>query len=101
MKKTIKEQLSDLKESYEQLRTSARTYRETVSNRRAVVHSTTPTSKMQGEIKGMATIQVQELVTVVKTAQALHKHVVLETSGTDLVIQLVDEYPKLPLEFYW
>lgn len=87
-----------LKKQYEELVAAAKSYYATVQARRAVVHSSTPMQKMENNTKMGVSITIAELVTVVRTANNLGKHVVLETDRDNLVIQLVDRYPALPLE---
>lgn len=92
MKPTIKQQ-------YECLRAAVNDYVFAVKSRRAVCNSSTPAVKKINGVKGQTTVQVAELVTIVRTATALNKHVVLEVGGDSLRIQLVDAYPLLPFEF--
>jgi uncharacterized phage protein gp47/JayE len=91
-KKSIKKQL-------EELQAAVKTYTAAVQGRQGYLHSNTAATKETNGVKGLVTIQVAELNTIVKTANILKKHVTLETRGDNLNIQLVDRYPALPYEF--
>lgn len=84
------------KQQYEELKAEITAYATAVRNRRAVVHSTTPATIVRADIKGPSSIQIAELITIVKTANALKKHVCLEADDKTLTVNLVDQYPALP-----
>lgn len=83
------------KTKYERLLEAVRDYVTKVNARKYVQHSSTPAVVVRGETKGAATIQINELITVVKTAKALGKIVTLEADDKNLVLYLQDNYPGL------
>jgi len=91
-KKSAKKQL-------EELQTAVKAYTAAVQGRQGYLHSNTAATKETNSVKGLVTIQVAELNTIVRTANILKKHVTLETRGDNLNIQLVGRYPALPYQF--
>lgn len=88
-----------VKDAFESLKKEVAQYAATVRARRAVVHSKTAQTIVKNDIKGGTTLTVAELLTITRTSNALNKHVVLESDGDNLVINLVDAYPPIPYQW--
>jgi hypothetical protein len=85
---------------YDVLKKDVSDYAASIRLRSVVQHSSTPATATKNGITGKATIEVNELITVVKTARALGKVVTLDATMTDLIVNLVDPVPPTPLHFY-
>jgi hypothetical protein len=76
-------------------------YFTSIRSRKSVEHSRTPsTIKNEGKI-GSATILVNELITIVRTASKLDKLVVLGVNGDSLVVLLEDKVPQASYELFY
>jgi hypothetical protein len=102
LKKVKKTRAENTAAELKQLKSDVRLFLENLQARRTVEHSSTPAvaTNPQTQQKGVATIQINEFITVVKTAKALGKTVTLDAGVDNLVLCMVDKYPAIPLSFY-
>ena len=89
-----------IKSKYEELRRDIRDYYQAMGAVRRRQHSNTPAIAVKGDVKGLATIQVNELITIVKTAKVMRQTVELDATTDSLILSLVDNPPQCPRSFY-
>ena len=71
-----------------------------ITGRKSVEHSRTASIITREGKTGPASILVNELISIVRTANALNKLVVLGVNGNDLVVLLEDKVPTMPYDLY-
>jgi len=76
-------------------------YFNSIRSRQSVEHSRTPSIVTREGKTGPANILVNELVTIVRTANKLDKLVVLGVNGNDLVVLLEDRVPAASYELFY
>ena len=86
---------------FETYKTNTVAFLDKIRNRGCVQHSSTPVVATKNGVTGKATVEVAEMITVVKTAEALGKIVVLRATNTELIVNLEDRVPLVPGALLW
>jgi hypothetical protein len=101
MKKTVKTRVNKSVVALAEYKAKVIEYFNSVGSRQSVEHSRTPSIVTREGKTGPANILVNELVTIVRTANKLDKLVVLGVNGNDLVVLLEDRVPAASYELFY
>ena len=92
--------LAELAEYMAEYKAKVKSFTNSITGRKSVEHSRTASIITREGKTGPASILVNELISIVRTANKLNKLVVLGVNGNDLVVLLEDKVPTVPYDLY-